>query len=273
MKNRRYTLAIGVTLLSARLAAGEVVPHPIPPGDTAVPGFTVTVDGQDVPVLRQVRTYAHFSFSGEVEIEITGLDGHTLSPVDYGIVPTVNDGNRMVFTLDRPRYLVLHKNGTDELILFADPLEVDPPEPDDLNVLDFSTWTGSLQEALDRVSIDPRVDIVHVGPGLHTLTSDLKIPSNCALYLAGGAKLNFTSGGIQMVEVQHAKVFGRGTIEYNENQGAYKGFGIWTSFATHVEISGVVSRNSHNWNVLLEDSEHIDITYFKVLNDKAGEGE
>jgi hypothetical protein len=251
----------------------NVETYPVAAGETLNTQFTVTANGIPVPVVDEVRTYCHFSFDGEVEIEVTGLDGHTLSPIDYGIVPTVNDGSRMVFTLDRPRYLVLHKGGTNELVIFADPFEVDPPQPDDLNVIDFSTWTGSLQEALDRVAIDPLYDVVHVGPGQVSLSSNLRLPSNSALYLAGGAKLNFTSGGIQVVNADHVKLFGRGLIEYNENAAAYKGFGIWTSFATYLEISGIISRNSSNWNVLVEDSEEVDITYFKVLNDKTGVGE
>jgi hypothetical protein len=250
-----------------------VATYPVASGETLNTQFTVKANGIPVPVVDEVRTYCHFSFGGEVEIEVTGLAGHTISPVDYGIVPSFDDGSRMVFTLDRPRYLVLHAGGTNELIIFADPLEVDPPQPTDLNVIDFSTWTGSLQEALDRVSADPFHDIVYVGPGTYGLSTNLKLPSNSALYLAGGAKLNFTSGGIQFDQVDNVKLYGRGLIEYNENGGAYKGFGIWTSFATNLEISGIISRNSSNWNVLLEDSDTIDVTYFKVLNDKTGEGE
>ncbi|GEM_PF-4686483 len=247
--------------------------YPAAPGETLNNTFTVKANGIEVPVVDEVRTYAHFSFSGEVEIEVTGLNNHSLSPVDYGIVPSVNDGSRMVFTLDRPRYLVLHRGGEDELILFADPQEVDPPQANDLNVLNVATWNGSLQEAMDRVGSDPLLDIVYVPAGTLNLNKNLRLPSHSALYLAGGAKLNFTNGGIQVVNAEKVKLFGRGLIEYNENGGNDREFGIWTHEARNLEISGIISRNSLNWNVLLEDSEEVDITYFKVLNDKTGVGE
>lgn len=252
---------------------GDVVTYPVAPGETLNTQFTVTANGIPVPVVDEVRTYCHFSFDGEVEIEVTGLTNHTLSPVDYGIVPSYDDGSRMVFTLDRPRYLVLHAGGTNELIIFADPVEVDPPRADDMNVLNIASWDGTIEEALSRVSIDPVYDVVYVGPGTYDLHENLKMPSNAALYLAGGAKLNFINGGVQVIDADNVKLFGRGLIEYNENSGAYKDFGIWTSFATNLEIEGIVTRNSLNWNVLIDDSDTVEISYLKVLNDKTGVGE
>lgn len=165
--------------------------YPIAPGERLNTQFTVTANGIPVPVVNEVRTYCHFSFDGEVEIEVTGLAGHTLSPVDYGIVPS-------------------HDDGTNKLVIFADPMEVDPPRPGDLNVIDFAAWNGTLQEALDRLSFDPLFDVVYVGPGAYNLSSNLKIPSDAALYLAGGAKLNFTSGGVQFAQVDNSRLFGRG---------------------------------------------------------------
>lgn len=277
-------LWIGVTA-----DASNVQAYSVPPGEVVSSRFTVEVDGIPVPVLEQSRTYAHFSFEGTVAVTITattpgGLSGWTLSPIDYGISET-NDGTTVTFTLDRPRYLVLHENYSSDLLplfIFADPLEVDPPNPGDLNVLDYSSFSGTINEAIAAAAVDPTLDIVYIPPGAYD-SGQIDMRSDTQLYVAGGALIRFvgtdystpfefgwkqdgkTWGALEFLGVSNAKVYGRGTFDARNN-GSFRNC-VYMNQASNIEVSGIITRYSRDWNWIITDSENIDVTYVKVIND------
>ena len=69
------------------------------------------------------------------------------------------------------------------LMIFANPLEVNPPSP-----------------------TDP--DVIYLGPGLYT--QNYIVPSGKTLYIAGGAVVK---GGVIMNNATNAKVIGRGVLD------------------------------------------------------------
>ena len=85
-----------------------------------------------------------------------------IRPLSYGIAPAVQ-GRTISFQLSRPCQPTIELDGGIErpLHLFANPLEVDPPRPNDQRVLYF-------------------------GPGVHEIGT-AKISSGTTVYLAGGA--------------------------------------------------------------------------------------
>jgi len=267
----------------------EVEAYPVPPGETVSTRFTVDVDGVAVPVLEESRTYAHFSFNGTVTVTVTAttpgaLTGWKVSPVDYGIAET-NDGTTLSFQLNRPRYLAIHQNYESDLVplfIFADPIEHNPPKPTDINVLDYGSYSGTINEAVTAVSLDPTLDIVYVPPGTYD-SGQIDMKSDTQLYLAGGALIRFTGsdygtpleydwirkgdawGGLEFLGVDNAKVFGRGTLDALNN-GSFNNC-VYSNQATNITISGIITRYSNDWNWLLTESDGVDITYVKVIND------
>ena len=85
--------------------------------------------------------FSTFSFQGEIEVEITRLDGRniqqaTVCPLAFK-VPFEYVGNKLKLRLTEPRKLYIELDGLEKqpLFLFADALEKDPPKPEASNVL------------------------------------------------------------------------------------------------------------------------------------------
>jgi len=143
---------LSVLLGMIGLLQAELVSYPITSFDEIDSRFNVKVNEKPVPVIQWTPSYAHFSFSGSVTAEIRGVDdSYTLSPaaqsIDYSIV-----GSTMNFSLAQSRKLVIHKDYSGAIVLFADSLEEGAPKSSDANVLDYSSFSGTVQEAVDYVS-------------------------------------------------------------------------------------------------------------------------
>ncbi|MEM7130471.1 MAG: glycosyl hydrolase family 28 protein [Chloroflexota bacterium] len=127
----------------------KVVTYPPPQNVTHVENsqsFQVRVNGQLLYVeeYRNV-SYAHFSFAGTVEIEVTVLNlpnnevvnPYTVSPISYRLEPTIS-GRTIRFSLQVPRKVAIHQSQLTKghalyapvLFIFADPLYSDPFEDD-----------------------------------------------------------------------------------------------------------------------------------------------
>jgi len=151
--------------------APKLVVYPAPAGEKASGDYTLQVNGHPVFVYTATvlhggpASFAYFDFAGSVDVKVTAtrqVDKAVVRPSSYGITPAVA-GNPISFSLAQSRYVSVELNGSFErpLLLFANPLEVDPPKPDDPNVLYF-------------------------GPGLHEIATT-RIESNKTVYIAGGA--------------------------------------------------------------------------------------
>lgn len=267
-----------LALAALPLTAATVEIYDVPPTEVLNTQFTVTVNGQPVPVIESGhrnyptdqsgrRVYAHFSFEGTVEIEVTGLDGHNLRPLEFGIVPSVHTSERIVFTLDRPRYMILtrHSNTVeDALFLFADPIDPRAPHPDAPEVLNYADFTGSINAALMEVAKREELDVLYIPPGTWPSGGVIDIPSNVTLYLAGGAKI--TNGLLRFRNVENAHVRGRGVLDFNRDGRNDFGFGIAGVDSQNISVHGVIARSANNWNTAIRHSRGIDILYLKVLN-------
>jgi chitodextrinase len=163
-----------LTALGVAVAAGAeptVVTWPAPAGEAPSPDWQVSVAGKPV-FIGTIATlnagpasFGSFDFAGAVEIVVRStrpVRAARVLPSAWGLTPRI-EGDTLRLTLDRPRNLTFVINDNDEraLHLFANPLEVDPPQPNDPNVLYF-------------------------GPGVHDL-GPTQLKAGQTVYLAGGA--------------------------------------------------------------------------------------
>jgi hypothetical protein len=113
--------------------SGRVACYANPPVSPGSAKYGVTAGGRDVFVYHtSAGDFAAFSLEGSarVEIETSAPAGNVrVVPARHSIVPAL-DGNRIRFTLPRPAHLLVEVDGVQDLFLFADAPDPDPPAPD-----------------------------------------------------------------------------------------------------------------------------------------------
>ena len=286
MKTKLPYLISALCLLAPMVghADPQIEIYPVPETEILNEQFSVKVNGQPVPVIefghhdypndpkKDRRIYAHFSFEGTVEIEVTGLDGHKLLPEHFGMDPSVLTDDRAVFTIEQPRYLVFSRQHLDPsgnsvfdaLFIFADPIDSRKPRPDAPEVLNYADFEGTLNEALSAVGTAEELDILYIPPGTFYTDRALEIPSHVTLYLAGGAKI--INANVRIEHAEHVKVRGRGVLEINRKRDNNYKNGIHIDYSEHITLEGVISRNAGSWNTNAFNSRHVEMLYLKVMN-------
>jgi polygalacturonase len=185
-------------------------------------------------------SFAYFDCSGSVEVSVTLNAGNIstarVRPLSKGITPIVS-GNNMTFTISGPMKLSVEVNGDryNNLHLFANPLEVNPPVASDSNV-------------------------TYLGPGIYT--GDYTVASGKMLYLAGGAILR---GTVTLSNTIGAKLIGRGIIDHPSYQA------ITSDFSDQSTIDGVIvvdygDGNSGGWGLRCGQSTNVTIRNFKAFS-------
>jgi len=210
----------------------------------------------------QNSSMASFDFSGAVDVSITlnkrNIDSVRVRPLSYGITPQIKD-NILSFSLTQPRNISVEVNGDifHNLQLFANPLEVDRPNPDDPNVIYF-------------------------GPGVHQV-GRLTIPSGKTVYLAGGA---LVEGSFFISHVQNVRVLGRGILHQSwvsslgvpksDHPGAQASTrqssmassrpdGILIEYSKDVEVDGIIQLPI-SYTVQIGQSANINIRNIKSFS-------
>ena len=179
------------TTVTVGSASTSVVTYPAPSGLVASTEYSVAVNGKPVFVynaqLANNHHFAYFDFNGTVQVTIqttSSIQSVAIRPKSSGIVPTVS-GNTISFTLSQPENLVVEVNGNLNLplLLFANPLEINPPKQGDPNVIYF-------------------------GPGKSS-PGTINVNSGQTVYIAGGA---WVDGIIRAVNTTGITVRGRGVL-------------------------------------------------------------
>lgn len=190
-------------------AAPQLTVYPAPDGLTASDQYQVTVlqDGgdQDSFVYRILArkpdtnreadtSWTSFSFAGEVTVKVRKLAGPAtgclVRPRAAGVETSFSD-NVCTFTLRRPGNLSvefepnIHNPIEHPMLVFANPPEVDVPDP-----------------------ADP--DVLYLGPGIHQLGTGVPIESGKTIYIAGGAWVN--GAFLAAAPVENVTIKGRGVI-------------------------------------------------------------
>lgn len=266
---------------------GTVRVHPAPPGEVLSKDYTVTVEGQQVPVYVakvapadparrwkamddkansadyfETASFAYFDIEGRVAVMITcpePIRSARVLPSALGIVPKL-DGRRLRLELDAPRQLTLEINDTwvGALHLFANPPEPPAPRSDDPNVLYF-------------------------GPGIHQV-SHVGVTDNQTVYVAPGAVVR---GVIKPEEPFRISSYSglrtyEPTFELKGTNIAFRGRGIvdgslCTTHARHlisvqgadIAIEGVILRDSSTWTIPIRQSDRVQVRNVKLLGYRA----
>jgi len=292
---------ITIIVLSSVVAAqaSTVVTYPKADYTQTSSVFSLTVNGTLVNVEDYYDYhYAHLSFSGKIKLQVTAsetITSYTISPKSFKIAGTTND-NTLSFSLSQPRYLVLQINNLENLVILADPLETDVPDPADSNVLDITEppynadKTGAtdmrsiIQEAIDDVSAIPGGATVYVPAGVYLVYDRLFLKSNVALYLAGGAVLRGSpnradqsidsyEGLLTTIEGtpnSNIRIFGRGVLDASAMQllgsDDYRRRVLVPYDTSGLTVEGVILRDSTSWTAKVTRCDNISFKNVKVVN-------
>ncbi len=202
----RYCLLL-IFIIGAAQATlyAAVVVYPQPAGYAASKDYRIVIsqDGRQYETFiyvsdaqfpkvnkSQTTQFSSFSFTGTITIRVEKLQGFfercEVLPTAKNIKP-LREGNTISFQLSKPENLAVEfdKSIQHPLLIFANPMESDIPDPTDVNVMYF-------------------------GPGIHQPADTIFLKANQTLYLAGGAVLRSHVYG---ANATGAAIKGRGIID------------------------------------------------------------
>lgn len=196
---------------------------------------------------------ALFDFEGSVTVTVTvdeGVERAVVRPLAYGIQPQI-EGDTITFTLDYPgNYTVEYNGRTDRAIhLFANPLEEDAPDPD--NIPD---------------------DMIYIGPGVYKADA-IPVKSNQTIYIAGGAVVY---GQIRGQEVENVTIRGRGIIDgsiYPRTRAAEFTIPVEFRHSKNITIEGLTFLDPAGWAISSYFVDGLTIDNVKIITARAnGDG-
>ncbi len=193
-------------------------------------------DWFNAPYVRehQVMHIASFEGTGKLDFEITLPEKPgkvVVKPVSKGITPKIT-GNKIAFSCQDQRQLVIEVDDLPPLYLFINPEEKNKPRPRDK-------------------------DVIYFGPGIHE-PGYIELKDNQAVYIAAGA---IVYGGIRANDAKNIKVTGRGILD-----GDYR-FSrmVLIENSSNILFEGVTIRNSVSWTNTLVNCRDVEYRNVKVL--------
>ncbi len=237
----RLSLCFSLLFFAGCFAQAQVVVYPGPPNLIPSPHYKVSLSQGDhtfepfvyqTSAQRQTNphrdtSWVSFSFTNRITVSITVPGGEVSScrvlPSSRRIVPFWK-GNRAEFVIDRPGQFSVEINDrpAHPLLVFANPLEIDPPKPGD-------------------------PDVVYFGPGVHDLNKPLRITSGQTVYLAGGA---YVRGRIVGSNAANARIMGRGILSGETLSGTKQPLIDIQSWDTHgFLLEGITLINAPHYNI------------------------
>jgi hypothetical protein len=235
-------------------AETRVVTYPAPQGAAMSDQYTVKVNGKPVDIyiapvwepngsksFGGPYSFAYFDFEGRVTVEVTSkkpLARTRILPEARGVRPNVT-GDKVSFVLTEPGQFSIEpnvKNGP--LLLFANPLEINPPKAGDTNVVFF-------------------------GPGIHK-ADKIAIGAGKTLYIAGGA---IVKGGVY-AQGDHIRIRGRGIID-GLDWARFKGpthNPIRLTKCKDVKVEGLILKDSWAWTFPMYACRDVHIDNVKIVS-------
>ena len=253
--------------------AGEVTTWPAPAGEELSDFFTLTVEGQSVPVLaakvasadheRRMRAmddktnsasyfdkaaFASFDMKGAVKLAVTCREpvrSVRILPSSLHLTPSV-DANTLTLNLAEPRPVTIEVNGNwvRALHVFANPPETPAPRAGQPGVL-------------------------YYGPGVHELAEGVTVDSGKTVYIAGGAivKGKGRGGPVFLLRGTNIVLRGRGIIDgslcptHSRNLVKVEG--------ADISLEGVILRDSSIWTVPIRKSDRVSVKNLKLIGYRA----
>ena len=164
-----------------------------------------------------------FSFQGPVQVEVmkkdsSGIGTCNVYPLTLEIPWTIENGNKLVITLDEPRKMYVEMQGMGEhpLFIFADPPEEEVPDPQGADVELITTGMTALEV---KTAINGTTkEVIYFEKGVHFYGEEtnntypgyqLPVRSEKTYYIPGGA---FVVGSLRGSGVNNTTIRGRGII-------------------------------------------------------------
>jgi hypothetical protein len=195
-----------------------------------------------------IISFTTFSHDGSVTVEVTKLTGAAITsasvhPTSYGIPVSILSPTKVQFTVPAPlrKMAVIFNNDwkTHPLLIFADPLEVNPPA-------------------------GPSAGVIYYGPGVHD-PGRIRMNSGQTLYLAGGA---YVKGWVNESGVNNLKIQGRGILSAEDRpyEGSglnSKTLGLESSSGGHL-VEGVTFIQAKGFSCTLRGNNNL-VRNFKIV--------
>ncbi len=241
-------------------ATGTVVTSPAPAGETLSEDYQVWAGGKKVAVYTArvldapfagktwdhggPYSFASFDMSGRVSVRVESrrsLRKVVIRPRSRTI-PLVREKETAVkLTVDGPCKFSVEPDGKRcPLLLFANPLEKDPPAPD-----------------------TPQV--IYYGPGIHK-PEKIVVTSGQTLYLAGGAVVKAEV----LVTGTNIRIRGRGILDGSDwpwRRGPVGNL-IAIRNSSDVAVSGIILRGSSHWTIVPWNCRRVTIRNVKLCNSR-----
>ena len=276
------SLVLALACPQAVLAQIFVAPLPEADGPQRSDLYRVRVrplsggEWHEVPVLRcdvntrrpQQAAFAEFDMGQPVVVQIVRKEdrqtaGRTrpdvrVRPSSRGLLPQVLNDSTAELTLRRPEFLSVEFDGDrfHNLHIFANaprPAAADEPSPD---APDAINWRG--KQSQDVFVRAPR--LIYFPPGVHRPKDlpggDIKLPSNCTVYLAPGAVVK---ARLIVDHAENVRITGSGIIDHPLR-------GVEITFSKNVLVEGITVLNPAHYTVFGGQSEDITIRNVKSFS-------
>jgi hypothetical protein len=241
--------------------AAQVVLYDGPSSIQGAEDRTVTVDGKQLflydtavnfnrswtrnPVLEKTPM-GTFDFEGAVTIQVkvpgTTIEKVAIRPLSLGIKPKISS-DTISFPLDKPAKLTIEVNEDPHraIHLFANPLEINPPQMG-----------------------DPKVH--YFGPGVHK-TGRIPVKSGETVYLSGGAVVY---GCIKAEGLENIKIMGRGIISGSIFDRWEDGIvPMDLQNCRNVEVERITLLDPSAWTLNVYTCENVKIHNVKIVSARA----
>lgn len=248
----QWFIIILVPLISRTDYSGKIITWTAPAEINPSAYYQVQVNNENVFVYDSpIASYAMFDFEGTVDVKIkAGRDVKWVDvrPESQGIKAEFRDSS-IYFTLIKKCFLSIELNGefsNRPLFLFAGEREIQMPDKNDTNVLWFE------------------------GGKIHT-PGIIKLKSGQTVYIEGGAVVE---GIIHAENASDIKIMGRGILDgttNNEIRGESRYRFIHLQNCKNITIEGIVLEDSHSWQIVPINCDHITIRNIKILSDNGSD--
>lgn len=291
IKRKSQLLALVLTSAFCLAARAQVFVPTIPTSDGPVASedYRVEVrpqkgkDWQSVSVLRcdvNTRHVQHASFAewdmGEPVVAriVNRRERQKTPPVvrpsSRGVVPTVLNDSTVEIILQRPEYLSVEFGGDrfHNLHLFANsPAPVVSAEGDGLEKWGFPALNSSERERIINWQGEQAQDVfvrnpslIYFCPGIHKPkdlpSGDIRIPSNCTVYLAPGAVVK---ARLIVDHAENVRIIGRGIVDHPLR-------GVEITYSKNVLVDGITFLNPAHYTVFGGESSDITVRNIKTFS-------
>lgn len=253
--------------------------YAIPSGEIVSPDFTVTANGQGVPVHEarvsaypfnrrwpghqrsmdqsELIGFAAWETDGPTEVTVVSrrpFSQAIIRPQSRNVLPRV-EGNTLVFTINEPGGYTVELDGYHHALhLFVDPVKAYDVKPDDPDTLYF-------------------------GPGVHD-AGMITLRSNQTVYLEAGSVVYAT---LHAADAENIRILGRGILDNSKNTEEILfemdrlgsgDFDVKNSRREHtlqftrvrgIEIDGITIRHSLVYNVAAYGCENMSVSNVKLI--------